>query len=357
MPEYRPSKIRNVNINNGEPFKQLGLDGRAVSVYWAMLRQARADAAEVAAATRLPDGVVCEAIARLREFGLLHDSREFPGSYIAATPRAGLTALLADRREALAREERALAAVEVAAVTFADEAERMQQRLPFCAELLEGIDVIRSRLADLAVGAREELLSMSPGGPQTPETIAASQPLDERMLRRGVRMRSVFLDSVPNERNSRKWVEWLASLGAETRSVPVLPVRLKIYDRRVAVVQADVGSTEVRAAQIEIPGVVQGLVALFEHVWESAQPFGAGARPDGVPDDDVPSAQERELLALLAEGFTDEGVARKLGVSVRTVRRSVAGLMRRLNAQSRFQAAVHAAERGWVRPSNRLVRD
>jgi DNA-binding NarL/FixJ family response regulator len=65
-------------------------------------------------------------------------------------------------------------------------------------------------------------------------------------------------------------------------------------------------------------------------------------------NDPPPSAAELLLLELLADGLKDEAVARALGVSVRTVRRMVAELMNRLDARSRFQAAILAKQRGWL---------
>lgn len=54
------------------------------------------------------------------------------------------------------------------------------------------------------------------------------------------------------------------------------------------------------------------------------------------------------MLRLLAAGLTDEAVARRLDVSVRTLRRVTADLMERLEARSRFQAGYLAATRGWL---------
>jgi len=51
---------------------------------------------------------------------------------------------------------------------------------------------------------------------------------------------------------------------------------------------------------------------------------------------------------MLENGFTDEGISRKMDVSIRTVRRTMADLMKRLNAQSRFQAGAEAVRRGWI---------
>jgi DNA-binding CsgD family transcriptional regulator len=54
------------------------------------------------------------------------------------------------------------------------------------------------------------------------------------------------------------------------------------------------------------------------------------------------------VLRLLAQGATDEAIARRLGVSDRTVRRIVSGLMERLEARSRFQLAVRASGAGLI---------
>jgi DNA-binding CsgD family transcriptional regulator len=55
------------------------------------------------------------------------------------------------------------------------------------------------------------------------------------------------------------------------------------------------------------------------------------------------SDREWEVLQLLAQGHTDETVARTLGVSLRTARRVAADLMVRLGARSRFQAGLMAS--------------
>lgn len=93
-------------------------------------------------------------------------------------------------------------------------------------------------------------------------------------------------------------------------------------------------------------GVVASLVALFEQTWHSAVPLGTDRSKDlrnGL------TATEQELLRLLASGLTDEVAGRKLGISARSVRRQMSGLMERLDASSRFEAGLKAAQRGWLR--------
>lgn len=60
------------------------------------------------------------------------------------------------------------------------------------------------------------------------------------------------------------------------------------------------------------------------------------------------SAREREVLGLMAGGVTAEGVARRLGVSIETVRTHVRNAIRKLQARNRVHAIALALERGEV---------
>ena len=84
--------------------------------------------------------------------------------------------------------------------------------------------------------------------------------------------------------------------------------------------------------------------ALFEQTWLAASPLGEPA----VVNESGLDAVERQMLNLLADGFTDEVVARKVGLSLRTLRRMMSEIMDRLGARSRFQAGKEAALRGWL---------
>lgn len=64
-----------------------------------------------------------------------------------------------------------------------------------------------------------------------------------------------------------------------------------------------------------------------------------------------PSAEELEILRLLAQGLTDEAIASRLGLPNRTYSRRLVMLWSKLGARSRFQAGVLACRRGWLSPS------
>jgi DNA-binding NarL/FixJ family response regulator len=76
-------------------------------------------------------------------------------------------------------------------------------------------------------------------------------------------------------------------------------------------------------------------------MWDRAAPvpdLGGGSLSD----------LRRFLLEQLAAGQVDEQIAVRLGIGLRTVRRRVADLMTELGADTRFQAGVEAARRGWI---------
>nr|WP_256332725.1 hypothetical protein [Streptomyces sp. 2131.1] len=58
--------------------------------------------------------------------------------------------------------------------------------------------------------------------------------------------------------------------------------------------------------------------------------------------------EDRELRTMLSSGLKDEAMARRLEIHVHTVRRRISRLMRELKAETRFQAGVQAAMRGWL---------
>ena len=88
------------------------------------------------------------------------------------------------------------------------------------------------------------------------------------------------------------------------------------------------------------------LVGATEVADAAVVPFTAvSASADG----DVPlTARELEVLALLAEGASNNVIARRLGISVHTAKFHVASLLDKLDAVGRTDAVAHAARRGVI---------
>jgi DNA-binding CsgD family transcriptional regulator len=129
--------------------------------------------------------------------------------------------------------------------------------------------------------------------------------------------------------------------GEELRVLPELPTRLLVVGDSLAVVPEPLGLAALPLAVVRQRGVVEAMSLWFEELWgRAAVPVLAGAEP--AVD------LRRFLVEQLAAGAHDEQIARKLGISLRTVRRRVSALMTELGADSRFQAGVEAARRGWI---------
>jgi DNA-binding NarL/FixJ family response regulator len=60
--------------------------------------------------------------------------------------------------------------------------------------------------------------------------------------------------------------------------------------------------------------------------------------------------REREVLTLLARGYTGEEIARELKVSAETVRAHVRNAVTKLHARTRLHAVVLALQRGEITP-------
>jgi DNA-binding NarL/FixJ family response regulator len=78
--------------------------------------------------------------------------------------------------------------------------------------------------------------------------------------------------------------------------------------------------------------------------------FAAGAsaeldRPTFDPELDQLTAREREVLRLIARGYTYREVAKELFISVKTVESHVSSVLRKLQLSSRHQLSRWAAER------------
>ncbi len=215
-------------------------------------------------------------------------------------------------------------------------------------ERLEDLQAVRDRLEELSFFTRTCVYSIQPGGPQSRESLEASRPLDQRGIRRGVEMRVIHEASVLDDELNRVYLRELVMGGAKVRVTDQHIDRMVIMDCKVAVVPVDPANSRRGALIVRHPGLVSGFLDLFHRAWQDARELPwqqSGVEPP--PAIEI-SAQEARILGLLASGCTDETSAREVGVSVRHLRRTISRLMAELGANSRFEAGVEAARRGWL---------
>jgi DNA-binding CsgD family transcriptional regulator len=319
----------------------LGLDAVCESVYIAILSEPGTRCDCLAQQLDLSSEQVDEALNKLRELTLLQLRSEDQLLY-AISPERGMEILLADQQAELASLQRQVELSRAAAARLiAEHTEVNAQPDTPEVEYLMGIDAIRARLETLSASVTSEVMNFSPSK-QTDNDIDAGKQATLRYVGTGVKSRSIYLHSALKHQPTLDYMKWLSYRGFELRTTPALPSRMVIVDRKVAVLP--MSSDDSRAGAVVLYGkaTVTAFCSLFEWIWERAIPINVemGNR------DDVNVALEDEAIWLLSQGYTDETVAKRLGVSPRTSRRIVESMMRRLGARSRFQAGVFAERHG-----------
>jgi DNA-binding CsgD family transcriptional regulator len=188
-----------------------------------------------------------------------------------------------------------------------------------------------------AGGCHRELISFRPSGWLTPEQAAA-------LLGRGVHVRLLLQHSVRTDIRARARLDKLIGGGGEVRTIGQLPRQLTIFDSEVAFLLHDEEPGGLLGVMIKHADTVRLLRDVAESTWAVAQPYLAKR----IGYQEVADNLQRTIVELLADGLTDEAIARRLGVSVRTCRRHIATVLRSLDSVSRFQAGVRATAAGLV---------
>jgi DNA-binding CsgD family transcriptional regulator len=103
------------------------------------------------------------------------------------------------------------------------------------------------------------------------------------------------------------------------------------------VLSRDAGASQIDAA---IRAVAAGLIVRWPDATDSG--FSAMRETDGH----APlTPRELEVLATLAEGMTNKAIARRLNISLHTVKFHLESLFRKLGARTRTEAVAKASER------------
>jgi len=61
------------------------------------------------------------------------------------------------------------------------------------------------------------------------------------------------------------------------------------------------------------------------------------------------SAREKEVLELVAQGFTNREIAQKLYISENTVKNHLRSILEKLQSKNRLQAVQYALQQGWIK--------
>lgn len=161
-------------------------------------------------------------------------------------------------------------------------------------------------------------------------SLARSIENNRRRIAEGLTMISVFDRDGTDDGARRLLVDEPDPTGAYY--IGLAPVQMRLIDHEQVYVHGT--SPERPILSMWFPGAVRAAQHYFAAVLEFAEP----CLPGSVAPLQEPRLSPRQemVLALLAQGMTDETIAASLAVSVRTVRTEVARAMRFYEVDSRF---------------------
>ncbi|MGN5635225.1 hypothetical protein [Streptomyces sp. AC154] len=220
---------------------------------------------------------------------------------------------------------------------------RQQRNQAEAFDVISDVDALQALLDEQGERCRTEMLTAQPGGARPPGLLANARPKAVERLKRGVRIRHLYQHTARSDLATTAYVQAVTSHGAEVRTTDELIDRIVIYDREVAFLpEQQVDGRQPGAVVVREPTLLAFLCRVYEHLWAGATRFAPGAEEAEEITDDL----KRSIIRLMAQGYKDELVARRLGMSVRTCRRYISQIMLSVDATSRFQAGVNIALMG-----------
>jgi DNA-binding CsgD family transcriptional regulator len=330
---------------SGEPLlSELGLDPVAQELYRLLLEGQDTGLAQCAALLGRPPETVRAALHRLAACQLVHTPGPDDSVPRLVDPPIALGAVIAARQAELAAHRAAVDGLQAAASALLTRHRGQLGEIEVAYLATLGEEGIRARIVQCADSAREQALVLVPGDEDTDTRWESLAAIQHHLVERGVRCRAVYGEAIRNSPSGFEHARALAAAGVELRTSATVPPAMVVVDRRRAVLPCSQARPRLGVIQVGIPGLAHVLHDMAADLWGRGTPF----TPRPARDHRGLTAQQSELLRLLAEGLTDEAAARKLGVSVRTANRLTSALMERLGAGSRFEAGARAQQLGWL---------
>jgi DNA-binding NarL/FixJ family response regulator len=284
----------------------------------------------------------------LEELGLVRPG-ELPDEVDSVEPDTALIRLLARQRESLRRQSEELSTIVQAAEALIGRYRPavLRETAEIEVELVTKENRRRHFVQDFDATIMKSAGSMHPGPLPTGEVLESSLEGDRALVERGVKVRAIYSQSINSAPRQRKFLSDVSATGVEVRLASQVPFDLLIADSHSALVLANPEDPSGPAVIVRGPALVRSYVAMYEDCWLRSKPYSPKSDGQSEAGGEL-TEQHRTALRLLANGLTDERIARKLGVSLRTVSRLVSEIMRYLQADSRFQAGALAANQGLI---------
>ena len=255
----------------------LGLNRYEAAAYLTLLGRSRFTASEVASQAGIPRQRVYDVLESLAAKGLCI---EIPGqsrrTYSAVAPSLALPNLLAIRQEQQTLENQyhqsvLEAILPILSHTFSS-GQREEDPLDYI-EVLTDRRQVADRVISLSRRANQEILMLfkRPLVATIEENLAEAHAVAGRLVRRGV-----YEESIADDPKFFDLVRQFHALGEGVRFVPELPIKVNLYDERIAVIllQDPVsGGSSLTCLVMEHTSMACVLKVAFESLWAQGIDF------------------------------------------------------------------------------------
>jgi sugar-specific transcriptional regulator TrmB len=312
----------------------VGVQPQEEELYRELLRAPGSTLAELARRARVGAAQARQVVDRLEQSGLLSRRPGTPVRYMPAPPDVAVGALIAQRQDELNRAKL------VAEGLLADFHQgKRYEHTSQVLEIISGREAIHQRAVQLMRSAKQEVMIFDKPPYITPQ----DNPDEFDGLARRVHWRAVYSTDSLAEPGQLDRIQLFRSAGEQARLSPLVPIKLAVTDRRLALLPLtmDGPRREETAILVHPSSMLSMLTMYFDIVWERAIPLDA--HPDEKAQSESDSHPDQQILQLLASGRKDEAIARQLGVSLRTARRWIAHLMADHGVTTRFQLGLVVA--------------
>jgi DNA-binding MarR family transcriptional regulator len=325
------------SLSQSRPLDILGIEPMEESAYRALLMHRLATADDLAHTLDMPGHKVQRLLDRMESKGLASHSPERPRRYIAAPPELAVEALVVQRQADLERARSMINEIKEQSLQAADESHGEQ-----VVELITSRTALDQAIRQLLQTVKTDLMTFQRAPVLYSEGFPGSD--GNLTLPKGVRARSIsdaeFM-ALPRAFDSlRRDVE----SGEEQRIFPVLPVKMIVADDRIGLIPLH-SNPNSPVLLVRASSLLDSLRALFELIWERSTPvvFGVdGQLGYGICIPNLSDAA-RQVIPLLAAGLNDKAIAYEAGISINTLTRRIAELMKCFDTRTRFQLGWQAA--------------
>jgi DNA-binding CsgD family transcriptional regulator len=310
----------------------------AVALYETASAYGGGTVADISAKSGLDEDRAAEGWRTLGEMGLV---RVVDGRAETVDPDTALAVVMGRYTTNVQEQLQAALAVNDATrkllTVFRPVAARRQEQVTV--DQFAGPDSRDGALRDISADLRESLDSAYQGPPE-PESLAASVEEDAGLARRGIRVRALFPRNLLGVPAYARYLAELNDVGVTVRVIDHVAHDMLLFDRHTVCLPGGLGDMAESMIRIRGAVLVESFASIYESYWQRATPLSlASARPYHAEL----SRQERAVIRLMTNGYSDDRIAMKLGISPVAVQDVMTALMERLGAGSRFEVGYKLA--------------